>query len=734
MKRGERRQFDRGPRPDRPRNRRPPPRSTRPSQPGGRDGAEARRGDRDGRDPGRDRAPARGDEPSAAQLKFFEEQVRPLLVEHCQRCHGDQKQKGHLRLDSLASILKGGDGGPAVEPGKPDESLLVEAINYDGLEMPPTGKLDDAQVAVLTRWVAMGAPWPAADRDRPRQATGAAKITDSDRAFWAFRPLSAPAAPVADRDSWSRNPVDRFVFEKLREQGLAPAPEADRRTLIRRASFDLLGLPPSPEEVEAFLADPSPTAYEALIDRMLARPEYGQRWARHWLDLVRYAESDGFRADAYRPDAWRYRDYVVRALNDDKPYDRFVAEQLAGDEIAPDDPEMRVATGFLRLTPYEHNQRDVRGQWSDLLNDLTDVAGEVFLGLGIGCARCHDHKFDPILRDDYYRLRAFFAPIQPRDDLPLATPEEQSGYREELARWEAETAAIRDEIAAIERPVRDAVAKGALDKFPEDIQAVLRKPEAERSPLERQLAGLAYLQVIEEFDKLDAKPEKTSAKFKGDQKARHRGAEEAPGRVRPRQARPARLGADGHRRRPGRPADGDPRRPHRPGDRPRLPDGPRPRPGAGPSAVRIGLDHDAEGDAGPLADPPRQPLDDPRHRQPDLAVSLRPRAGGHVERLRPRGRAPQPSRAARLAGVAVRRRRLELQEHAPADHELGDVPPVVAAVVARGGAPEGPGEPPVRPRRRPPPRRRDGPRCDARRQRRARWPDGRARGGGIFDA
>jgi mono/diheme cytochrome c family protein len=463
----------------------------------------------------------RGDEPSASQLKFFEEQVRPLLAEHCQRCHGDQKQKGHLRLDSLASILKGGDSGPAIEPGKPEESLLVEAINYDGLEMPPTGKLDDAQVAVLTRWVAMGAPWPAADRDRPRPATGAAKITDADRAFWAFRPLSSPAAPVANSDAWSRNPIDRFVFEKLREQGLAPAPEADRRTLIRRASFDLLGLPPSPEEVEAFVADPSPTAYEALIDRMLARPEYGQRWARHWLDLVRYAESDGFRADGYRPDAWRYRDFVVRSFNDDKPYDRFVAEQLAGDEIAPDDPAMRVATGFLRLTPYERNQRDVRGQWADHLNDLTDVAGEVFLGLGIGCARCHDHKFDPILRDDYYRLQAFFAPLRTRDDLPLATPEEQASYREKLALWEAQTAEIRGEIDAILRPAREAAAKGAVDKFPEDIQAILRKPEAERSPLEQQLYDFAYNQVEEELDKIDAKP--AGAKIKGDQKKRLEG-------------------------------------------------------------------------------------------------------------------------------------------------------------------------------------------------------------------
>ena len=463
---------------------------------------------------------ARGDDPPPAQLKFFEEKVRPLLAEHCQRCHGDAKQKGHLRLDSLASILKGGDAGPAVVPGNPGESLLIEAVNHDGLEMPPSGKLDDDSVAVLTRWVAIGAPWPAADRDRPKPAAPGSKITEADRSFWAFRPLAEPGVPAEREDAWSKNPIDGFILQGLAHRGLAPAAEADRTTLIRRASFDLLGLPPSPGEVEAFLADTSPAAYEAMIDRMLASPKYGERWARHWLDLVRYAESDGFRQDAYRPDAWRYRDYVVRSFNADKPYDRFVTEQLAGDEVAPDDPENRVATGFLRLTPYEHNQRDVRAQWTEILNDVTDVAGEVFLGLGIGCARCHDHKFDPILRDDYYRLQAFFAPLRYRDDLSLATAEERAEHRERLARWEAETAEVRAEIAEIERPVREAIARGAIDKFPDDIKAILRKPEADRSPIERQLYELAYLQVDEELVKLDAKAGKLDPRFKGEAKAR----------------------------------------------------------------------------------------------------------------------------------------------------------------------------------------------------------------------
>jgi hypothetical protein len=214
-------------------------------------------------------------------------------------------------------------------------------------------------------------------------------------------------------------------------EGLTPAAEADRRTLIRRATFDLWGLPPTPEEVEAFVADDAPRAYEDLVDRLLAGPRYGERWARHWLDLVRYAESDGFRQDAYRPDAWRYRDYVIRSFNDDTPYDQFVAAQLAGDELAPGDPEMRVATSFLRLWPYEFNQRDVPAQRAAILNDITDVTGDVFLGLGMGCARCHNHKFDPILQRDYYRLQAFFTPLLPRDDLPLATEAEEAALPRE---------------------------------------------------------------------------------------------------------------------------------------------------------------------------------------------------------------------------------------------------------------------------------------------------------------
>jgi len=450
----------------------------------------------------------------AAREQFFEQNVRPLLAQNCYSCHGDRKQKGGLRLDSLESILKGGDSGPAVVPGKPEESLLVEAINYQELEMPPTGKLSPEKVAVLTRWISLGAPWPSRDRAAAHATLTAksnplkAKLTAADRAFWSLQPVRKPLIPGpaklrgSDWADWSRNAIDRFILKSLLDHGLTPAPEADKPTLIRRATFDLTGLPPTPDEVDAFLADNTPQAYEHVIDRLLASPRYGQRWARHWLDLVRYAESDGFRQDAFRPKAWLYRDYVVRAFNTDKSYDRFLTEQLAGDELDPDDPELRVATGYLRLGTYEFNQRNVRGQWADILNDITDVTGEVFLGMSIGCARCHDHKFDPILQKDYYRLQAFFTPLLPRDDLTMARQQQWAEYQSKRTAWEHAAAEVLRQIDAIEQPYRDQGTARAVAKFPEDIRAILRKPEQDRSLLERQLGTLAYRQINVEHEQV----------------------------------------------------------------------------------------------------------------------------------------------------------------------------------------------------------------------------------------
>ncbi len=436
------------------------------------------------------------------QLVFFETKVRPLLLDNCVSCHGEKKQKGGLRLDSKAALLKGGKNGVVLVPGKPDSSRLVQAISYtdEDLQMPPDGQLTPDQVRILTQWVAMDAPWSDAAMPAAPAKSKHHTITDVDRAFWSFQPVkdsTPPALTAADQAKpWPRNPVDHFILAKLQAEGLTPSPEADRAALIRRATFDLHGLPPTPQEVDAFVHDPAPDAYDKLIDRLLASPRYGEHWARHWLDLVRYAESDGFKQDAYRSNAWPYRDYVIKSFNDDKPYDRFVREQLAGDEIAPNDSESLIATGYLRHGGYEYNQRDVPKQWSQMLDDVTDVTGDVFLGLSMGCARCHDHKFDPILQADYYRLRAFFAPMLPRDDLSLETAAQKVAYEKKLAAWNESVKPLRDKMAVMEKsPANHGSSLGVIKKFPADMQAILNKPSSDRTPLEEQLAQLAYRQI-----------------------------------------------------------------------------------------------------------------------------------------------------------------------------------------------------------------------------------------------
>jgi hypothetical protein len=452
---------------------------------------------------------ARGDDHAAEANAFFENEIRPLLAEQCIGCHGPQKQKGGLRLDSLAAALQGGGSGPAVVPGKTEESLLVEAVHYDGLEMPPAGKLADDQVTALTRWVELGAPWPGpggdeASPEAPPNRSGADPFTAEERAYWAFQPVRDPQPPAVAEGEWASNPIDRFLIDRMAREGLSPSPRADRVALIRRATFDLIGLPPSPEEIDQFVADPAPDeeAFAAVVDRLLASPRYGERWGRHWLDLVRYAESNGYRADEYRPHAWRYRDYVIDSLNQDKPYDQFIREQLAGDEIAPADPAARVATGYLRLWIYESNQRDVKGQWETILADVTDVTADVFLGLGMGCARCHDHKYDPILQKDYYRLQAFFTPLLPRDDLTIPKAPYQPGADERRAAWEVATAEIRGQVEKLIEKQKKSAEFGAVTKFQPDMQAMLGKPREARTPLEKQLADLAYRQIQMEYDKI----------------------------------------------------------------------------------------------------------------------------------------------------------------------------------------------------------------------------------------
>ncbi len=366
-------------------------------------------------------------DPSA--IEFFEKSVRPILVERCQGCHGPAKQKGGLRLDSRQGALEGGLTGPAVVPGMPEKSLLIDAVNYGELyQMPPKSKLPAEQIAVLARWVKQGPVWGidpgvksptvAAETGKPGAHPGLETPGEFQRRakWWCFQPITRKDPPPASARhvGWPRNPIDRFVLEAMERQGLSPAPEADRRTLIRRLSFDLTGLPPEPAAVAAFLADTSADAYERLVDRLLASPRHGERWARHWLDLVRFAETAGHEFDYETPNAFRYRDYVIRALNADLPYDQFVIEQVAGDLLTsprrhPTERfnESIIGTGFYFLGEGTHSPVDVREEEMRRIDNQIDVFSKTFLGLTVACARCHDHKFDPITSRDYYALAGF---------------------------------------------------------------------------------------------------------------------------------------------------------------------------------------------------------------------------------------------------------------------------------------------------------------------------------------
>ncbi len=445
-----------------------------------------------------------------ANVPFFEQHIRPVLIQRCVQCHGAEKQQGQLRLDTEAALRKGGESGTAIEPGNVEDSLLLSAIRHESLEMPPDGRLSEREISAFEKWVASGAKWPAGATLETAESARR-EITEQDREHWSFLPVEDPQVPVCGDGQpadWCKNPIDHFVLRRLTAEQMTPAPQADRRTLLRRLYFNVIGLPPTPEELNRFLQDESLLAVESAVDDLLNRPGFGERWARHWLDLVRYGESDGYRADGYRSGAWHYRDYVVRSLNEDKPYDRFVAEQLAGDELFPGDPDSWVGTGYLRLPIYEYNQRDVVTQRNDILNDITDVTADVFLGLGLKCARCHDHKFDPLLQTDYYRLQAHFAALLPRDDALLIDPDRQRQYEQQLQQWEAATTEIRDRIAELEKPAREKQAAVVLAKFTPEILAMYHKSPDERTPYEQQLVYFVDRQTTEEGS---SKPSKSAA-------------------------------------------------------------------------------------------------------------------------------------------------------------------------------------------------------------------------------
>jgi hypothetical protein len=359
---------------------------------------------------------------SPDSVDFFEKSVRPVLASHCLDCHGPMKQKGGLRLDSRMHMMTGGDSGPAIMPGRPEESVLITAVNYgDTPQMPPKGKLKGEQIAALTEWVKRGAVWPETDpRTRPAVAGREMQVTDKDRAFWSFQPVAKPPLPAVRDTARPKTTIDYFILAKQEAAGLHAVEPADKRTLIRRVTFDLVGLPPTVEEVEAFLADESADAFARVVERLLASPHYGERWARHWLDVARYGEDQAhtFQARLY-PNGFRYRDWLVGAFNADLPYERFIKEQIAADLVdGPDTLDRLAALGYFALGPVYYGDP----KKLDQLDDRIDTLSRGFLGLTVACARCHDHKFDPIPTRDYYALAGVFASTAAKD-VPLVPPE-----------------------------------------------------------------------------------------------------------------------------------------------------------------------------------------------------------------------------------------------------------------------------------------------------------------------
>jgi hypothetical protein len=455
------------------------------------------------------------DKDSTAANDFFETDIRPLLVQRCQKCHAEQKPKSGLRLTSRAAVLKGGDTGPAAIAGKPDESLLIQAVRQDGdLKMPPKGKLTPADIEKLARWVRLGLPWPEA---RPNQLNpGGApgeeyQISAEQRRFWSFQPVKVTAPPPVRDEAWCRSPLDRYILAALEARGLRPAPLADKRTLLRRATFDLTGLPPTPAEVEAFQADESPNAFAKVVDRLLNSPHCGERWARHWLDVVRYADSHDARivngpgSIMDMTESYHYRDWVVDALNRDLPYDQFIINQIAGDLIPPKEPgdvniPGIIATGMLAIGNWGGGDADKEKLLTDIADDQVDVVSRAFLGLTVACARCHDHKFDPIPTEDYYSLAGIFFSSHilqdpgPKTNGPpiLRIPLVPKAELERRRPLEARVAALEKEIQKTSHNQLAALANRLL---PQTIGTV-----AAAWKLEGQRARLLQLQV--ELDQL----------------------------------------------------------------------------------------------------------------------------------------------------------------------------------------------------------------------------------------
>jgi len=445
-----------------------------------------------------------GGAPSAAeQTAFFEQKIRPVLVEHCYECHsaGAKKLKGGLMLDTKQGWEKGGDSGePAIIRGEAAKSLLIRTVLHEeeDLEMPPKKpKLPEAVIADLVAWVQMGAP-------DPREGV-VAEAKRADKSWWSLQPLAhpEPPSPAGLPEAWSHNPVDRFLFAKMAEKGLSPSPTADRRTLIRRLSYDLTGLPPGAEEVEAFIADADPRAYEKLVDRLLDSPHYGEQWGRHWLDVVRFGESNGFERNFIINNAWPFRDYVIRSFNEDKPFNQFIIEHLAADVIAPGKPEVEIGSAFLTVGPYDDvanndlvAQANIRAA---TLDDMITATGSAFLGLTINCARCHHHKFDPVPTEDYYRMRAAFEGVT-HGSRPIVTDEVRAERAQFTRPYEQKRDALAAQKVGLEKALKDKGA-AATDQDRADLKKVAADLKAATAELEKVALPTVWAGLFKPYDK-----------------------------------------------------------------------------------------------------------------------------------------------------------------------------------------------------------------------------------------
>jgi cytochrome c553 len=475
------------------------------------------------------------DAPPTVPPTFFTERVQPLLARRCVECHGGDVAEGGLRLDSLAGLARGGRSGPVLRPTAAEQSLLIQAVRRldESLAMPPEQPLGADEIAVLVEWIAGGAPHP----DGPIPVVAASAAAGRGRDFWSLKaPVRADPPPVsAAHGGATAHPVDAFILADLESRGLEPTAVADKPTLIRRATFTLTGLPPTPDEIDAFVADSSPDAFARVVDRLLASPHYGEHWARHWLDVVRYADSNGLDENIAHGNAWRYRDWCIQALNDDVPFDRFLREQIAGDLLAADETEQSrradlfVATGFLSLGPKSLAEGDLTKLVMDIIDEQIDTTGRAVLGLSLGCARCHDHKFDPVSQADYYALAGIFKSTKTMESLKriakwhenvIATPADQERFKEHEARIAAGKQGIETFLADTRRRLAAATVAGAAagdaaiaaadaaqppaeipeETFPDEAKARLKELREAQKKLESELPTLASAMGVADGD------------------------------------------------------------------------------------------------------------------------------------------------------------------------------------------------------------------------------------------